>query len=264
MQYLKRIILPLLFLSQNVFAQNDFCSSKNKCINNGEKIKFTAYYNVTAIWVAAGDATFTTTLENLKGRPVYHIVGAGATRRSYDWIFKVRDRYETYIDTASLLPLRFIRSISEGSYTKKNFVDFDRGRDIAYSDKKQFSVPDCVQDVLSTIYYARNIDYDKYSPGAKIPFSMFLDNEVYNLYIRYLGRERITTKYGTFNAIKLAPLLIKGTLFEGGEKMRVWVSDDANHIPVRIESPILVGSIKVDMMGYSNLKYPLASLIKKK
>ena len=90
---------------------------------------------------------------------------------------------------------------------------------------------------------------------------MFLDNENYEMYIRYLGKENIKTKYGKFRAIKFKPLLIKGTIFEGGEKMTVWVSDDANRLPIRIESPISVGNIKVDMMSYRNLKYPLSSLI---
>jgi hypothetical protein len=90
---------------------------------------------------------------------------------------------------------------------------------------------------------------------------MFLDYENFNLYIRYLGRETIKTKYGTFRAIKFKPLLVKGTIFEGGEGMTVWVTDDANHIPVRIESPIVVGKVKVDMMSYANLRYPLRSLV---
>lgn len=91
---------------------------------------------------------------------------------------------------------------------------------------------------------------------------MFLDNEIYHLYIRYLGKEKIKTRFGTFNAIKFRPLLVKGTIFAGGEKMSVWVSDDPNHIPVRIESPIVVGTIKVDMMDFKNLRYPLSSRIK--
>ncbi len=259
----KLIFIVFLFLSHGTNAQQ-FCGIKNKCINNGEQLNYTVYYNLSALWVSAGAVRFTTTLTTLNNLPVYHIVGSGATFKSYDWIFKVRDRYETYIDTASLLPLRFIRDVSEGGYKFTNNVQFDRSGNTAYSDNKRFRVPACVQDVLSTIYYARNIDYNQYQPGAKIPFSMFLDNEVYELYIRYLGREKIVTKYGTFHAIKIAPLLIKGTIFEGGEDMRVWVSDDDNHIPLRIDSPILVGSVKVDMMGYKNLKFPLRSLIKKK
>ena len=92
---------------------------------------------------------------------------------------------------------------------------------------------------------------------------MFLDDEVFNLYIWYVGKERITTKYGTFNTIKISPLLSEGTIFKGGEKMMVWVSDDANHIPVRVDSPILVGSVKVDLVGYEKLRNPFTSLLKK-
>jgi hypothetical protein len=125
-----------------------------------------------------------------------------------------------------------------------------------------YKVPECVQDVLSAIYYARNINYARYKRGDKIPFNMFLDGEVHNLYVRYLGTEEIKTRYGTFRAIKFSPLLIKGTIFEGGEKMIVWVTNDANRIPVRIESPIVVGSIKVDMMSYRGLRHPMTALKK--
>jgi len=232
-------------------------------VHDGEKITFKVYYNLSALWIGAGEANFTTTLTQLNGADVYHIVGVGRTYDSYDWIFKVRDRYQTYLDAKTLKPLKFLRSVNEGGYKFTNDVIFDRAKNKAYSNHKAFSVPECVQDVLSAIYYARNIDYDQYKAGMKIPFSLFLDDEVYSLYIRYIGKERITTKYGTFNAIKIAPLLIKGTIFEGGEKMTIWVSDDRNHLPLRVNSPILVGSVKVDMMNYSNLKYPLTSLIRK-
>jgi hypothetical protein len=111
------------------------------------------------------------------------------------------------------------------------------------------------------MYYARNINFDKLKKGDKIPFDMFLDDEVHHLYLRYMGKERIKTQYGKFRAIKFKPLLIKGTMFKGGEGMTAWVSDDPNHLLLRVESPIVVGSIKVDMMGYKNLRYPLSSLV---
>jgi hypothetical protein len=84
---------------------------------------------------------------------------------------------------------------------------------------------------------------------------------LYPSYIKYLGKDVMTTRYGKFKVIKLAPLLVKGTIFKDGDKMVVWVTDDENHIPVRIETPIAVGSIKVDMVGYENLRHPLSSLI---
>ncbi|MDP4255527.1 MAG: DUF3108 domain-containing protein, partial [Bacteroidota bacterium] len=112
-----------------------------------------------------------------------------------------------------------------------------------------------------TLGYARNIDFSRMHPNDTIPFDMFLDRQVYHLYIRYLGKETIRTKYAKFRCIKFRPLLIKGTIFEGGEKMNVWVSDDPNPIALRVESPISVGSVVVDMINYRNLRYPLSSLV---
>jgi hypothetical protein len=241
---------------------DEFCGLRNTAFNAGEQLKFTVYYAVAGVYVNAGTATFTSTLEKLNSRPVYHIVGDGITNPSYDWIYKVRDKYESYIDTATLQPLKFIRNVNEGGYKKYENITFNRTANTAVTTNGVYKVPPCVQDVLSGIYYARNINFSRYKTGDKIPFTMFLDNEVYNMYIRYLGKEEIKTKYGKFRAIKFKPLLLKGTIFEGGEKMTVWVSDDANHIPVRVESPITVGSVKVDMMGFKNLRYPLTALKK--
>jgi len=242
-------------------ADDDFCSIRNTAFSTGESITFTVYYSVIGIYINAGTANFTLTLQQMNNKPVYHAVGTGNSNSKYDWIFKVRDRYESYFDTTTLQPLKFIRNVDEGGYKKTENVTFNRQNNTATSTKGVYKVPGCIQDVLSAVYYARNIDFNKYKVDDKIPFTMFLDNEVYNLYIRYLGKEVVKTRYGKFNAIKFRPLLVKGTIFEGGEKMTVWVSDDRTHIPLRIESPITVGSIKVDMMQYRNLRYPLSSRI---
>jgi hypothetical protein len=261
----KLLIIVALLAALNASAQNSgFCGLKNSAFSPGEKLTYRVYYNVSFMYVGAGEVTFTTSLENLNGVPVYHVKGEGHTYHSYDWIFKVRDRYETYIDTASMLPLKFIRDVNEGDYHKYNTVTFDPARHTALSRNGTYQVPPCVQDVMSAIYYARNIDFDHYKPGDKIYFSMFLDDQVYRIYIRYLGKEEVTTRYGTFHAIKFSPLLIKGTIFQGGEGMRVWVSDDANRVPLRVNSPITVGSIKVDLTGYSHLRHPFTALISKK
>ena len=260
---MKKIILFLLLTSRwgSLSAGDEFCGLRNRAFEEGESIGFNVFYSVIGLYVNAGTANFTVSMDQVNNRPAYHVVGTGTSNPSYDWIFKVRDRYETYIDTSSLQPLKFIRNVDEGGFKKYENITFNHQNNTAVTTGGVFKVPNCVQDVLSSIYYARNIDFNKYQSGDKIPFTMFLDNEVYNLYIKYMGKETVKTKYGKFRAIKFKPLLVKGTLFEGGEKMTVWVSDDANHIPLRIESPIVVGSIKVDMMQYRNLRYPLSSMI---
>src|ERR1051325_793668 len=104
---------------------DNFCGIRNISFTVGEEVSFTVYYAVAGIYVNAGTATFTSTLETMNSRPVYHIVGDGKTNSSYDWIYKVRDKYETYIDTATMRPLKFIRNISEGGYKKYQTVSFN-------------------------------------------------------------------------------------------------------------------------------------------
>ena len=258
------LLIIALLVAGTSSAQQDFCNSRNTAFADGEQLYFKVWYNMGRIWVGAGEVRFSVAADHLGTKKVYHIVGDGKTLKSYEWFYKVRDRYESWVDVATMQPAKFVRNVNEGGFKIYNNVVFNQNIGQAVSTDGIFQVPKCVQDVLSAIYYARNIDYNSYKVGAKIPFSMFLDDKVYNLYIRYMGKERIETRYGTFNTIKISPLLIEGSIFKGGEKMAIWVSDDANHIPVRIDSPILVGSIKVDLMGYEKLRNPVTSLISKK
>ncbi len=245
---------------QNDPSQSDFCGIRNTSFKAGEQVTMKVFYSALGAYIGAGEAVFTTTLERYVGKTVYHAVGEGKTYSVFDNFFKVRDRYESWIDTATLLPYKFLRNVDEGGHKIYNNVTFNQTANTAVSTNGVFKITDCIQDVVSAVYYARNINWNKYKPGDKIPFDMFLDDEIYHLYIRYLGKEKVKTRYGKFHAIKFKPLLIKGTIFEGGEKMNAWISDDPNHLLLRVESPISVGKIVVDMMGYKNLRYPLSSL----
>jgi len=258
----KFALLVIMFsITVRLTAGEDFCGIRNNSFRAGESISLIVFYNALGLYINAGTANITVSSEKLFNKPVYHITGTGSTNSKYDWIFKVRDRYETYIDTVTLQPYKFIRNVDEGGYKKYENITFNQAANTAITTRGVFKVPNCIQDVVGAVYYARNIDFNKYKPGDKIPFSMFLDNEVYSMYIRYEGKVTVKTRYGKFRAIKFKPLLLKGTIFEGGERMTVYVSDDQNKIPLRIESPLLVGSVKVDMMSYDNLRYPLTSLI---
>lgn len=251
----------LLVLSLYLNAGNDSCGTTNTSFKAGETLTFKAYYTLAGIYVSAGEATFVVNMERLNNKPVYHIVGEGKTYGFYDGFFRVRDRYESIIDTATLQPYKFIRNINEGNFKKNENVTFNQVTHTAVSADSVVKIPPCTQDVISILYNARNINYNSYKVNDKIPVIMYLGNEVYNIYIRYMGKEIVKTKYGKFHALKLRPLLIKGSVFEGGEKMTVWISDDLNHIPLRVESAISVGSIKIDMMENKNIRFPFASLI---
>lgn len=259
------LLIYFLFPLLNLFGSKDtsICNQTNTSFNAGEKINYTIYYNVVGLFVNAGNAEFTTTATNWNGAEAFTLTATGKSNFKYDWIFKVRDKYESIVDNKTLLPYQFTRQINEGKFHQKESIAFNqKGRTVTTSTAPgTFKTADCTYDVISAIYAARNINYANCQMNDKIYLNFFLDKELYPSYFKYLGKSVITTRYGKFKVIKLAPLLVKGAIFDGGEKMIVWVTDDENHIPVRIETPIIVGSIKVDMVGYQNLRYPLTSLI---
>lgn len=242
-------------------SDEDYCNLKNTAFKEGEKITYKIYYTLAGVYVEAGEVIFSCNLEQLNDKPVYHLRASGTTLPFYDHFYKVRDHYDSYTDTETLRPFQFTRNIREAGTKKYENIRFNHTANTAITDSGVLKVDPCIQDVLSAIYYLRNVKFTDIKPGDKIPFTIILDSRIYHVYIRYLGKEIVKTKYGRFHAIKFKAMLIKGTLFAEGEKMTVWVSDDSNHLPLRVESAIVVGSVKADMMDFQNLRIPLESQI---
>lgn len=237
------------------------CRVQNKAFNPGEKITYKVVYNWNSLWLNAGEVTFSVSDAVFGSDKVYHVMGEGSTYKSYDWFYKVRDTYESYINQQTMRPVKFIRNVYEGGFTIYNNVTFKHDEGKAISTSGTFNIPDCTQDVLSAVYYARNIDFNNHKVNDTIPLNLFLDDSLFHIYIRYLGKEQLKTTSGTFNCIKFKPLLINGTIFRGGEKMTVWVTDDENKIPVLVESPIVVGFIRAELHKYSGLRNPMRSKV---
>lgn len=241
------------------------CYTKNTSFTFGENVSYGVFYNWHFIWLNAGDVYFRVDSSSNQSNKLYHFVSEGTTHKEYDWFFKVRDRFEVYVDSASFQPLRFFRKTSEGGYEVDNKYFFDHENkeilSVTQNSKKPLSydtlnLPDCTFDVLSTIYYARNIDYSKYNIEDKIPLTVIIDNEIFDLHIKYLGKETIMLRNGRrFRCIKFKPLLVDGTIFKGGENMTVWVTDDENKVPVMVEAKIFIGSIKAIIDTMEGLRH---------
>ena len=169
--FFKLIAVPVValmaFSTEAETHYQDQCSVRNTAFKAGERITMTVYYAVAGVYVNAGTATFTNTLETLNNKPVYHIVGEGKTNSSYDFLYKVRDKYETYIDTTTMQPLKFIRNVNEGGYKKYQNVTFNKTASTAVTNDGVFKVPTCVQDVVSAVFYARNVDFSNLQPNDK-------------------------------------------------------------------------------------------------
>jgi hypothetical protein len=197
----------------------------------------------------------------MRGQPCYHIVATGATTRSFDWIYKVRDRYESYVMHEGLVPLLFKRDIYEGGFAYRDTYAFDHSARRATSDGKQFVVPDNVQDIVSAFYTARSLDFSEAVPGQVFELPLFLDNETHRFIFRFKGRKSVSTDVGTFRALVFMPVVMKGRVFSSQDDLVVFISDDANKIPLQIKANILVGSVKMTLTEHKGLRHPLSSKI---
>jgi hypothetical protein len=259
---MKTLFLILFTLLVTIAGAQNLRKINNDAFSYGEKLVFRVHYGI----IDAGTAQLEVLNEEKKigKRPVYHVVGTGTTNSAFDLFFKVRDRYETFIDKDALVPWLFIRHVEEGSYKLNQYVVFNQYNDEAKTEKGVYKTPDNIQDLLSTYYYLRNLDFTDIQPGKVFAQTAFLDDEVHQFYYKYLGKETITTDLGTFKCLKFCPSLLKGRVFKNEEDMVVWVTDDEAKLPIRAEAKILVGSIKMDLKSYSGVKTPLACVSAKK
>lgn len=264
----KSLLLILGLLSFGIFhpkETNQYTpvnTGRTQAFSYGEKITYKVRYNLY-FNINVGEVNFEIkpNAQNIAGSNCYQMVATGKTYGFYDPFFRVRDRYESYIDTKTLLPLVFIRNVEEGNIKFQEYVIFNRNNNTAKSTKKEQSIPPSTQDMLSAIYYARTIDYSNAKIGQNFMLHAFIDDSTYHCGVKYMGKEVVKTDMGSFNCLKLQPILIAGRVFESQDQMVLWVTDDANHIPVRIQSGISVGKIRVDISGYSGLRNELTAKI---
>lgn len=254
---MKKIITVFIFLlTLSLSAQ----SQPHQAYDSGEWFRFRIHYGM----FNASFATLEVKEDRLNDQPVFHVVGKGKSTGLLHLFFKVNDNYETYIHKTSGSPLRFIRQIDEGGYTKDIQIDFDHGTNTAlvfnkkHNDKKTYPVKENVHDMLSSFYYLRNnLDVSNLGKGDMMTLNMFFDNENHEFKLKFMGREVIKTKMGNIAALKFKPYVLAGRVFKQKESLTIWVSDDDNRMPLKIEADLAVGSLEADIDAFKGLKHPL-------
>lgn len=263
----KRTNLLALFVLGNLSLYSQ-CTIDYLPFKDGEQINYDIFYNLKNIWVSAGKVRFSVSDSIYNNKECFHFDGKGKTLKNYDWFFKVRDHYASLATKNTLTPLRFVRDVNEGGYLTYYDYRFNHIDNTAkvYLNKKDstksqnIKIQPCAFDVMTAVYYARCLDFSDLKVGDTIPFTFIVDKELFNVHIRYTGKSVIKTLDNKrYRCIKFKPLLIEGTLFEEGEFMEVFVTDDKNRIPLYIEAKILVGTVKAYITSFKNVKYPLDS-----
>ncbi len=250
---MRHIFLFLIFFLVSFYLPAQ-CEIDNTAFMPGEKLEFKVVYNWGFIWVEAGEVEFSVAKTNYHNHPAYYFKAYGRSIPSYDKLFKVRDTYESYAKRDNLKSLKYIRDTYEGGYKVDNTFYFDYHNKKARCEtnnskegakKITIDIDQCTRDLLTSVYYARNLNFSSFQVNQKIPFSVVIDGELFDLYARYLGKETIELKDGRiYRCHKFSALLVEGTIFKGGEDLTVWVTDDQNRIPILVNAKILIGSVK--------------------
>lgn len=262
------LIIALLF-SLLANAQNN----EPKSFKAGEKISYHAYYNWHFVWIDAAGVTFQVTDTTINKQPAFAFKAKAISHPKYDFIYRVRDNFQAHTLKEDLSPIWFNRELKHRKKSSVHDYRFSHNQNKVYTQVKRFkseSFKDTlelkkgVHDILSAAYYARELDFSNRKIDEQIPFKLIIDNEHSESYLRYLGKEVVKTrKKRKFRCIKFSAYLIKGDFFKGGESMTIWVTDDANRIPIQVETDVLIGSVKAIFVDAENLKNPIeAEIIK--
>jgi len=225
----------------------------------GEELKYRLHYG----FIDAGEATISVknTHKKVRGREMLHVMGLGKTLKGFNWMFKVDDRYESYIDKEGVFPWIFTRRVNEGGYKiNQDYTFFQHKEAVDNQEGQNFATPSGVQDMISSFYYARTLDFSNVKEGDIFTIQTFMDDEIYNLKIKYQEKETLKLRNGKFKCLKFVPVVQEGRVFKSSEDLQVWITDDANKIPILAKAKVLVGSIKMELVEYKGLVHPISKI----
>lgn len=231
----------------------------NKAYQANEELNYRVHYGAINAAVVQMSVSKPVKIHN---RDAYNLKIEGQTINSFSWMFKVRDKFESWVDAQSHTPLRYAKTVREDAYYHQDIAIYNHKEKWLKNKEGKISITDHTMDVAAAIYYMRTFDYRNKPEGYKFPMDIYIDNQLHHLSVTYAGKETIQTDLGKVACVKLKPQLVVDRVFKDQDAMTVWVSDDENHIPIRIQTDIYVGSLKVDITSYKNLKNPFSSLKK--
>ena len=230
----------------------------------GERLSYLIHYGL----INAGMAVLHIEKDTVLNQDVHHIVISGWTTGLADALFKVRDKYESYVDPETDLPVKAIRNIREGRYKKYNEVTFDRksrpDSTILHSQASGMLVVEKnIHDMLSAFFYFRKYHLPgELKKGEVIEIQTYFTDEIYPIRIRYMGTETVRTKVGKVKCYKFNPVTEVGRLFKTEDDMTIWFSRDDNFIPVKIRFELFIGAVQIDLMAHTGLSHEFKSLRK--
>ncbi|MEJ8762627.1 DUF3108 domain-containing protein [Phocaeicola sp. HCN-40430] len=267
---MKKLVLCLCFLMGGIATIQAQCGAENNAIKAGETLSYELKFNWKFVWINAGWAKMTVNNTNYMGRPCLRTDLQSYTNKKIDFFFKMRDTL-TCITTQQLEPLYFRKGAEEGKRYTVDEVKFsyasgkcivDQQRTLYGNTEKHYDEsPVCVYDMLSILLQARSYDPTNYKPGLKIRFSMATGKDIEKQTLIYRGKENYKAENGvTYRCLVFS--LVEYVNNKEKEVITFYITDDLNHLPVRLDMYLNFGSAKAFLTDIKGNRHPLTSIVK--
>lgn len=246
------------------------CEAQNDAFKSGEHVMYDLYFNWKFIWTKVGLASLTTNGMHYAGKPAYRLNLLALSSKRADMFFKMRDTL-TCIIGDKLQPYYFRKGSEEGKRYTVDEVRFsykdgscfvkqkrkNHLNEISYLNSKEER---CVYDMLSILAQARSFNAESYAIGEHIKFPMATGSAIEEQTLIYRGKKTFKAQDDkTYRTLVFSLVEYK----KGKEKdiITFYITDDKNHIPVRLDMNLNFGSAKAFLCSIKNNKYPLTSVV---
>ena len=267
----KSILLLFFFVLLTGFnSVNAQCASENKAFQSGEKVEYDLFFNWAFIWTKAGTATLTIEDTMHHGTPAYKFDLIATGNKKADNFFKLRDTL-TSIVTKKLEPVYFRKGAVEGKryWIDEAFFSFKNG--MSYVNQKrtrdgqvqnfEHSDSRCIHDMLSILGQARSFDFNSFKVGHEIKVPMATGKRLEVQTLIYKGKESFKAENGiTYNCLVITLTTPKKD--KEKEVVTFYITDDKNHLPVRIDLAFNFGSARASLKSLEANRHPLTAIEK--
>jgi hypothetical protein len=231
-------------------------------IKPNEKLVYAASYKMSGLMTHLAQVSMETETMKTSKNTFLHLSCEAATFSKWDAFFKIRDLYESYVDPTTLKPSLYKRSINEGGYTKtEKYIFKGDGKTIISTTKRKnkretkrtFTVGNSTQDIVSTIYKLRMVDFQNYKIGQTKSFVIVFDEKEIPVVVKFMGKETVTAgNLGKKDCYKIS-IAAKTDALKGKDKNLIWLTADAKKIPALIKFSIPVGTGQLTLSNASGI-----------
>jgi len=203
-------------------------------------------------FLKGGKANLVAEKERFNKKQTIHYHVRGRTTGLVDHIYEVNDVFDCWVDPMTFLPLKSVRSVKEQKYRFYDEVIYDQVNDSIFSLKSgKKKVPDNVNDLISIFFYIRqNLYFDALLAGKDVELPVYHGGQLYVIKLVFIGIETIDTKIGKKQCYVVSPKVPQGKLFKDSDGLKIYITKDANRLPIYAEFELIVGALKCELETY--------------